>query len=94
VIFEVKTLSNGNEISQCRAALSQLLEYRFFYGAPTDRLCLVVNGAISDRRTAFFEEHAIAVLNADSGGVIQPVGRLGEETLGNLTDVNVAENRS
>ena len=30
VIFEVKGLTDANEIAQCRAALSQLLEYRFF----------------------------------------------------------------
>jgi hypothetical protein len=27
VVFEVKTLSESNEIHQCRAALAQLLEY-------------------------------------------------------------------
>ena len=30
VIFEVKGLSTGNAVAQCRATLSQLLEYRFF----------------------------------------------------------------
>jgi len=29
VLFEVKTLSGSNEVSQCRAAWGQLLEYRF-----------------------------------------------------------------
>jgi hypothetical protein len=32
VLFEVKTLSDANEVHQCRAALSQLLEYKFFHG--------------------------------------------------------------
>jgi hypothetical protein len=84
VIFEVKTLSNGNEISQCRAALSQLLEYRFFYGAPTDRLCLVVNGSISDRRTAFLEEHGISILKVESSDSVSPIGRLGRVILTGL----------
>ena len=73
VIFEVKTLSGSNEVSQCRAALSQLLEYRFFYGQSADRLCLVVNAAIADRRRAFLEEHNIAVVLIDETR-IQSVG--------------------
>jgi hypothetical protein len=35
--------------------------------------------SINDRRTAFLEEQAIAVLSADSSGGVQPIGRLGEE---------------
>jgi len=35
VIFEAKTISPGQECPQMRCALSQLLEYRFFYGEPT-----------------------------------------------------------
>ena len=30
VIFEVKTITETNEIDQCRVGLSLLLEYRFF----------------------------------------------------------------
>jgi hypothetical protein len=37
--FEAKSLSGVNEVHQCRAALSQLLEYRFCYGTESDRFC-------------------------------------------------------
>jgi hypothetical protein len=36
VIFEAKTITETNEIDQCRVGLSLLLEYRFFYGDPED----------------------------------------------------------
>jgi len=35
--------------------LSQLLEYRFFYGEAGDALCLVTDAPISDRRIRFLE---------------------------------------
>lgn len=81
VIFEVKTLSGGNEASQCRAALSQLLEYRFFYGELTDCLCLVVNGAITDRRRAFLEEIGVAIVHITDDGLLVLVGSRGAEML-------------
>lgn len=43
VIFEAKTITETNEMDQFRAGLSQLLEYRFFYGDPEDMLCVVVD---------------------------------------------------
>lgn len=64
-IFEAKTLNLGNELGQVRSALSQLLEYRFFYGAPDDSLCLVVDAPVSDRRVRFLDATGIGVLVFD-----------------------------
>ena len=55
VIFEAKTVSTGNEASQTRHALSQLFEYRFFYGSEDDSLCLVTDVPLSDRRLRFLD---------------------------------------
>jgi hypothetical protein len=82
VIFEVKTQSGSNEIHQCRAALSQLLEYRFFYGADADRHCLVLNRPIADRRRAFIENLQVAVLLIDADGAPSVVGRLAQNWFG------------
>jgi hypothetical protein len=81
-MFEVKSLSESNEVSQCRSALAQLLEYRFFYGADTDRLCIVLNGPIADRRRAFLEGLGVAILFLDEIGAATPVGRLAPEWFG------------
>jgi len=62
VIFEAKTLTQKSELHRMRAALAQLLEYRFFYGAPDDRLCIVVDGPISTRRARFLVAHNVAVV--------------------------------
>jgi hypothetical protein len=70
VLFEAKTVSARSELSQTRAGLSQLLEYRFFYGDPSDRLCLVCDHPISDRRTRFLEEHGIAVAYDEGSGLV------------------------
>jgi hypothetical protein len=42
-IFEVKTLRPDSELARVRAAISQLLEYRFFFGEPNDDLCVVTD---------------------------------------------------
>lgn len=78
VIFEVKTLSDANELHQCRAALAQLLEYRFFYGKPSDRLCLVLSGPIADRRLALLEEMGIAIVLVTGEDNMSPIGRLAQ----------------
>ena len=88
VIFEVKGLSDGNEISQCRAALSQLLEYRFFYGNDADRLCLIVDRPITDRRRVLLESMGVAVVVAAETGELQLTGELAAEIIGAM-DVNV-----
>jgi len=61
VIFEAKTLRDGTQRTRVRAGLAQLLEYRYRYGSPDDRLCLVTDAALSGERTAFLEHLGIAV---------------------------------
>jgi hypothetical protein len=80
-IFEAKGLSDSNEISQCRAALAQLLEYRFFYGMDSDRLWLVVDRSIADRRRALLESNGVAVVFVTDSGQLQPIGQLATEML-------------
>jgi hypothetical protein len=60
-LFEAKTVTPKSELSQTRSGLSQLLEYRFFYGDANDELCLVTDAPISDRRIRFLENHKIAM---------------------------------
>jgi len=81
VIFEVKGLSETNEIPQCRAALAQLLEYRFFYGTDQDRLCLIVDRPIADRRRAVLESLGVAVAVMRESEGLQPIGQLAIEIL-------------
>ncbi|NNB86748.1 hypothetical protein [Corallococcus exiguus] len=83
VIFEAKTLGDGTEVHQTRSALSQLLEYRHFLGAPNDFLCLVTNAPISDVRERFLRTQGVAVLVHD-GATFQAVGPLALEVLGAL----------
>jgi hypothetical protein len=80
VLFEAKTVSPTSELSQTRSGLSQLLEYRFFYGVPGDRLCLVTDAPIGDRRIRFLEEHKIAVAYDQGNGLI-PCGALAQKLL-------------
>lgn len=42
-IFEIKSVSSDNELSQCRKALSQLYEYRFRHGLEEASLWLVLS---------------------------------------------------
>ncbi|MBZ4373279.1 hypothetical protein [Corallococcus sp. AS-1-6] len=58
VIFEAKTLAEGNELHQTRSALAQLLEYRHVHGAPEDELCVVV-----DRPLSIMRERILLALN-------------------------------
>lgn len=85
VIFEVKGLSGANEVAQCRAALSQLLEYRFFYGTDEDRLCIVVDRPIADRRRAVLESMEVGLIVMNELGQLQPVGQLAIDILGQVT---------
>lgn len=62
VLFEAKTITNGSELVQTRAALAQLLEYRFFYGEPVDRLCLITDAPLSDRRLRFLSAMDVDML--------------------------------
>jgi hypothetical protein len=70
VIFEAKTVTPRSELSRTRSGLSQLLEYRFFYGNPSDHLCLVTDAPISDRRIRFLEHHKVAVAYEEGDGLI------------------------
>ena len=82
MIFEVKGLTDANEIAQCRAALSQLLEYRFFYGNDRDKLCLVVDRPISDRRRAMLESVGVGVIVVTDSRELQPAGQLAIDIMG------------
>jgi hypothetical protein len=44
VIYEMKSLSGVNFVSQIRRAVAQLYEYRYAYKRPEARLCVVTNG--------------------------------------------------
>jgi hypothetical protein len=62
LIFEAKTLNSKNEVSQTRSGLSQLLEYRFFFGSDEDELCLVCDSPLADSRIRFLESNGVLVL--------------------------------
>jgi len=62
VIFEAKTLTAGSELARTRAALAQLLEYRYFHGNDTDHLCLVTDQPISARKLRFLSALSIHCL--------------------------------
>jgi hypothetical protein len=81
VLFEAKTIAPVSELGQTRSGLSQLLEYRFFYGEPADGLCLVTNGPISDRRIRFLEAYGIGVAYDEGKGLVA-CGRLAPKLLG------------
>jgi len=66
-IFEVKTIRPGRELARVRAALAQLLEYRFLYGAEDDGLCLVTSGPIGDRHARVLSHLGICVLTVEDG---------------------------
>jgi hypothetical protein len=68
VIFEVKSLSGSNEAHQCRAALAQLLEYRFLFGNDSDHLSAVFDRPIAHRRLAFLEALGVSVVMMDEQG--------------------------
>jgi hypothetical protein len=65
VIFEAKTVTFQNEIHQARAALAQLLEYRHFYGSPTDARCVVTNRPLSTARVRFLESQNVMTVFLD-----------------------------
>jgi hypothetical protein len=68
VLFEAKSLSGRNESSQVRRGLAQLLEYRFWYGSPTDELCLVTDGPIDPRRRGLLRALGIEFVWVDKAG--------------------------
>lgn len=70
LVFEAKTISDSNEATQCRGALAQLLEYRFEFGAPDDRLCMVVNRPLSERWAEFLDHLGIALIEVVDEGLV------------------------
>ena len=77
VIFEAKTITNTNEVRQCRAGLAQLLEYRQDYGHPDDTLCMLVNGDISERRADLLERLGIGLVIVSADGYVLALNQLG-----------------
>jgi hypothetical protein len=65
--------------------LSQLLEYRFFYGNNEDQLCLIVDQPITDRRRAMLESMGIGVIVVTDLGELQPAGQLAIDILGSAS---------
>jgi hypothetical protein len=68
ILFEAKTVGARSDVTRTRSALSQLLEYRFFFGWPEDKLCLVTNHPISDARIRFLEAHGVAAAYDEGNG--------------------------
>jgi hypothetical protein len=62
VLFEAKTISATNELSQTRGGFAQLIEYRPEYGAPQDELCLIVDRPLAVKRQKLLDSLGIAVL--------------------------------
>ncbi len=62
VIFEAKTVSETNSLSQCRRGLAQLLEYRLEFGEEEDRLCLVTDVPIPPDRASILDRLGIAAV--------------------------------
>lgn len=83
VIFECKTI-DSNELSQCRGALAQLLEYRYEYGDESDDLCIVADQPVSTTRLEFLESIGVGV-------VIGTVGMQLQGTLSGLLLENIEQ---
>lgn len=84
VIFECKStgvIPRASELEQSRSGLAQLLEYRFDYGEPSDALCLVTDGALSNRRIRFLETLGIACISI-RGEAIECLGTRARRILG------------
>jgi len=62
MIFEAKTITASNELSQTRSGFAQLHEYRLEYGAPNDELCLVVDRPLAVPRQTLLDSLGVAVL--------------------------------
>ena len=92
VIFEAKTLA-GSELERLRSAGMQLLEYRYFYGAADDRLCVLTDRPVSDRQARFLGSLDIAVIRAD-GDTIQPASPLSTSLVASLLDANLPTGKS
>ena len=79
VIFEAKTISDTNSLSQCRRALAQLLEYRLELGEEGDGICLITDTPIPARRASILQRLGVAVLAITPADDLVPGGELGAE---------------
>ena len=84
VIFEAKTISTANELSQTRSGLAQLLEYRADYGVDDDQICLVCDQELDRRRSSILERCGVAVLSLPETGVVKWAGALGYGIAGSI----------
>ena len=85
VIFEAKTISAANELSQTRCGFAQLHEYRMEYGASGDDLCLVVDRPLSVRRQKLLDSLGVAVL-VKSGADFEAGNDHGSHLIDTLTE--------
>lgn len=69
VLFEIKSISEKGERARVRSGLAQLLEYRLFLGEPTDKLCLVTDRPISERRLQLLNSLSIGHAYVANGEV-------------------------
>jgi hypothetical protein len=79
VIFEAKTISDTNSLSQCRGALAQLVEYRLELGEEGDGICLITDTPIPTRRASILQRLGVAVLAITPADDVVPGGELGAE---------------
>lgn len=77
VLFEAKTISATNEVSQCRRGLAQLLEYRLEIAGAADSLCLVTDAPVSPKRASILERLDVAVLAIPTDEVLLAGGAHG-----------------
>ena len=85
-IFEVKTLRPSSELDRVRGAIGQLLEYRFFHGDSSDRLCLVTDHPLSDKRVRLLGALDIAVMVVDDDRLLPGSPNTRERLAGLLSD--------
>ena len=84
VMFEAKTLTEANELSQTRSGFAQLHEYRVEHGEPGDELCLVVDRPLTMRRQRLLDALGVAVL-VIAGSDVNPGNDGGSHLLDALT---------
>ncbi len=68
-IFEAKTIRDGNQLSQTRSALAQLLEYRVTHGTDEDRMCLALDRPIPSNRSDLLGRLGITVVQVSDSAV-------------------------
>jgi hypothetical protein len=61
-LFEAKTIRDGNQLSQTRGALAQLLEYRVTHGTDEDGLCIALDRSLPSERSDLLGRLGVAVI--------------------------------